>query len=233
MRRYVVCFLVLGMLTSNLLAWAVEIVEPSGIAEVYFSPYPSLECLDDSCYTFIQHINTDNASSNAFQPFIFRVTSSGGVDWSTLSFVITSGGGMICCYPSSPGDCRYCGWWLDWVGPICGTSYHEQMWRANELSYDLFIDTLADTSWLVSIIPGSKIQPRGFIWDTTCSFPIEDVWQNTGDTLSPGFGQSFMIGGGMAVNFLTVTVRDTLGVRFGTGYRGIGFDFNGPSASCP
>ena len=231
MKNFLIGCFTLTMLASSLFAGTVELIEPAGIgpAVCRWMTGSDMICLNDSCSICIFEINTDSCSSNAFQPFVFRIESTHGVDWSTLYFSVVSHGGDLC-YPFDV----WFGWWDEWCYPDSALS--ENMWNANELSYQTAIDTLSDMCWIFSIEPGPKIQPESFVYEPACTIFwagfFGPIWQITGDTLSPGFGQYFTVMATVSATGISFVVRDTLGGIIRAG-RDIGFDFNGPVASQP
>ena len=233
MKKYIMSLLVFGAFASSLFAGTVELIEPEGLGEVIAWRWDSVECVNDSCSIRVIPIATNSATSNVFQPFTFRITSTDGVNWSTLYFMATTCGGDF----SYPESVRSIPWWVGWITPSGGMDWNA-LFQATRLSYSWFIDTLSDTCWLVHIVPGAKIQPISFVYDSAETIFWGDytycgpLWQVTGDTLSPGFGQFYYVDS-FSPNRVVLLVEDTLGgPAFWCGV-GLGIDYNGPVASQP
>ena len=230
MKKFIVTSFFFCLFVSSLFALDIEFVEP---VDMGWS-YDSVECVNDSCSVLIRYITTDNATSDVFQRFVIRISGTDGVNWSTLSFSAVSTGGDF----AHPPDRSRFPWWVGWLPPYARIDWDELL-MATEMSYEWWVDTLADTCWLLNIVPGPKIQPVSFVYDTldvvsNCRrMPpyTGPLWLVTGDTISPGFGQIYYIDS-FSPPLFGVSVYDTLGASWGL-RTDLAVDYNGPAASCP
>ena len=235
MRKAIVALAIL-FCSFPLFAGGVDLIYPRGISgiENYYEtpgiPHPE-HVIGPSGHIemVIEFIGTDSATSNVFQPFVFRVTSSEGVDWSTLYFSMSTYGGAF----AYPEDEYPIIWQIGWIDPRDDIDW-ETLFSGQELSYSWWIDTLSDSTWDVHIYPGPKVNPVSFAYGMRCHIfdYVGPAWIITGDTLSPGFGMWFNADSFGPAHFILL-VRLSPGGPILRCSGGLGIDYNGPSASDP
>ena len=126
-----------------------------------------------------------NATSDVFQGFQLFIHDSVGIDWSSFMFEIVAYGGCIS-YNTGP---TY--WWTLGGPPELPDSVYDLLCWASEQDFSISIDTLSDTSGIITIIPEGRGSRPDFVCSDSCHFPGTyegPCCINPGDINSPGFG---------------------------------------------
>ena len=231
--------LMLVAISPKVFGGEITLIEPAGLGRTGMLGRIEPIFVDSCFYRQIHPINTDSATSDAFQEFVYEIKSENGIDWSSLRLSIVSHGGIIA-YPET--SIPPYGWWDAYVPPT--SPFAVDLPEASKMLFELEIDTLSDSCWILTVTPGRRIGNAKFVCAPECTIdaiggPGPPVYIGplcivAGDTLSPGFGQLFDLN--LETDITSVSVRDTLsGPPWPpiTLTKAIGFDFNGPVASDP
>ena len=201
----------------------IDLLEPDSIEIMDFSDYEFIDI-----WVIVKKWDSSHCTSDIFQTIRFLIVSRNGIDWSSFGVSVVAFGGCI-------GRTFY------FSSPLLDTLSREQLDWASKQDYQISIDTISDTSFIVTVTPTGRRERPNFICSDSCSIPTDTgdtlcpCCINVGDINSPGFGHTsalFPEFWTAPIPSILCYVRDTLGNwgDFGTYFC---VDYSGPTATHP
>ena len=141
----------------------VELLQPQNLG---WTEFGLVEYADDSGSVIIRKWDSCNCTSDIFQTIQMRIHDADGIDWSSLALAVVTYGGTI----------NHNGTHFTWYGALTSLPFHSDSGAVDEFDslceqdYNVIVDSLSDSTGIVSITPLGRGGRPDFFCHDSCNY---------------------------------------------------------------